>query len=162
MGKVMGTNGSRSARELYSGLRFLIEERGLTVADLARRVAAQGETVDARTLRRLADPDRPLKLVDTRVLDAVCRALGIDIGELLVFAPILGDELRRLPDERLRRLDALLDAHAEGELAPDERPELEALVAEADDLDFANTRRLVEHRELVRASIRPHAHSAAD
>lgn len=158
----MGANGSQSARELYSGLRFLIDERGLTIADLARRVAAQGETVDARTLRRLADPDRPLKLVDTRVLDAVCRALGIGIGDLLVFAPTLGTDLRRLPEERQRRLGALMDAHAEGELAPDQRLELEALVAEADDLDFANARRLVEHRELVRASNRPRSPSAAD
>ena len=55
-----------------------------------------------------------------------------------------------------------MDAHAEGELAPDQRRELEALVAEADDLDFANTRHLVEHPELVRASIRPRSHSAAD
>lgn len=158
----MGANGSQSARELYSGLRFLIEERGLTIADLARRVAAQGEPVDARTLRRLADPDRSLKLVDTRVLDAVCRALGIGIGDLLVFAPTLGADLRRLPEEQQRRLHALMDAHSEGELAPDQRLELEALVAEADDLDFTNARRLVEHRELVRASVRPRSHSAAD
>jgi len=39
---------------------------------------------------------------------------------------------------------------------------LEALVAEASDLDFANTRRLVEHRERVRATIRLRLHSAAD
>lgn len=158
----MGTNGSRSARDLYSGLRFLIEEQGLTVADLARRLTAQGEAVDARTLRRLADPDRALKLVDTRVLEAVCRVLGIDIGDLLVFAPALGTDLRRLPEERQHRLNALMDAHAEGELAPGERRELEALVAEADDLDFANARRLAEHRELMRASVRPRSHSAAD
>lgn len=56
----------------------------------------------------------------------------------------------------------LMDAHADDELAPDRRLELEALVAEADDLDFANARHLVEHRELVRASIRPRAHSAAN
>lgn len=158
----MGTNGSRSARDLYSGLRFLIEEQGLTVADLARRLTAQGEAVDARTLRRLADPDRALRLVDTRVLEAVCRVLGIDIGDLLVFAPTLGTDLRRLPEERQHRLNALMDAHAEGELAPGERRELEALVAEADDLDFANARRLAEHRDLMRASVSPRSHSAAD
>jgi anti-sigma factor RsiW len=55
-----------------------------------------------------------------------------------------------------------MDAHADGELAPDERWEMEALVAENDDLDFANTRRLVEHREAVRAGGCPRAHSAAD
>ena len=56
----------------------------------------------------------------------------------------------------------LLDAHAEGELSTNELHELETLVAAADDLDFANTRRLVEHRSQVRAAIRPREHSAAD
>lgn len=159
---MMGASDSGATRELYSGLRFLIEDRGFTVAGLARRIAAVGEAVDARTLRRLADPDRPLKQIDTRVLDAVCRALGLDLGDFLVFAPTFEADLRRLPEGQQRRLEALLHRHAEGELPPGERRELERLVAEADDLDFANTRRLVEHRERVRAGVRSSAHSAAD
>ena len=49
-----------------------------------------GRAGGCATLRRLIDPARPLRLVDTRVLDAVCRALGIGIGDLLVFAPTFG------------------------------------------------------------------------
>lgn len=149
-------------RERYSGLRFVLEERGLTVAALAARISAQGERVDARTLERFADPDRPLRQIDTRILDAVCRALGVERGDLLAFAPAVAPDLRRLPEARQRRLAALMDAHAEGTLPPDRAGELAALVAEADDLDFANTRRLVEHHERLRALARPRAHSAAD
>ena len=50
MKMVLGRTGSSSARELYSGLCFLLEERGLTLADLGQRVAALAEAVDARTL----------------------------------------------------------------------------------------------------------------
>src|SRR5436309_15082468 len=96
---VMGTNGSVSARELYSSLDFQLEEHHLTVVDLARRIAVAGETVDIRTLQRLADPDRPLRQIDTRVLEALCCTLGIEIGALRVFAPALGPDLQRFPAE---------------------------------------------------------------
>lgn len=158
----MGTDESGSAREMYSGLRFLLEERGIAVIDLTRRVTALGEAIDARTLQRLADPDRPLRQIDARILDAICRALGIELGDLLVFASSVGEYLQRLPEERQHRLDTLMDAHSDGDLAPGELRELEALVAEADDLDFANARRLVEHRERIGARVRSRVHSAAD
>ena len=158
----MAATGSPPASEMYSGLRFLLEERELTVADLASRVAGLGETVDPRTLQRLADPDRPLKQVDARVINTICRTLGVDIDALLVFTPSLAADLRRLPEERQRRLHALMDAHAEGELAPAALRELEALVVEADDIDFANTQRVVEHRDRVREVVLSRAHSLAD
>ena len=72
----MNTSRPQSARAMYSGLSFLLEEQGLTVADLARRAAALGEGADLRTLQRLADPERPIRQVDARILDLVCRALG--------------------------------------------------------------------------------------
>src|SRR5436305_271162 len=79
-------NGPQPARELYSALRFLLDERGLGVADLAGRIEGLGEAVDARTLNRLADPDRPIKQVDARVVDLICRALDVEIGRLFAFA----------------------------------------------------------------------------
>jgi len=147
---------------MYSGLRFLLEERNLTVADLARRIVALGEGADMRTPQRLADPERPLRQIDARILDLICRALGIEPGDLLVFAPALGADRLQLPEERQRRLTVLMDAHHEGTLNPGELRALEALVAEADDLDFSNTRRLVEHRERINARVRARSHSAAD
>lgn len=62
-GTAVATNRSQPVPEIYPGLRFLLDERGLTVADLARRVAELGAPVDARTPRRLPDPDRPLKTI---------------------------------------------------------------------------------------------------
>ena len=55
-----------------------------------------------------------------------------------------------------------MDAHHEGTLPPDELRELMSLVAEADDLDFSNLRRLVEHRAYLNARVRARHHSAAD
>lgn len=158
----MANNGESPGRTLYSGLRFLLQDRQLSIADLARRIASLGEGVDTRTLHRLADPTRPLRLVDTRILDAICRALSVDLDDFLVFAPDLDADLRCLPPDRQARLDALMDAHTEVGLAPAERRELEALAAEADDLNFANTQRLVAHHERMRAAIRSREHSAAD
>lgn len=158
----MGTDEAASARQMYSGLHFLLEERGIAVADLTRRVAALGEAIDARTLQRLADPDRPLRQIDARILDAVCRVLGIELGNLLVFAPAIHEKLHRLSEREQYRLNTLMDAHSEGILTPGELRELEALVAEADDLDFANARHLVGHRERISARVRSHAHNAAD
>jgi anti-sigma factor RsiW len=86
----------------------------------------------------------------------------VEIGELLVFAPALAATLHRLPEDQLRRLSVLMDAHADGELDPNELRELEALVAEADEIDFANAQRLVEHRDRVREAGLSHAPSAAD
>lgn len=146
----------------YSRLAFLLQERGLTADELYRHVRDLHEPIDLRTIQRLADPDRPLRHVDMRIMDALCRALEVEIGELLVFAPALAVTLRRLPEDRLRRLSALMDAHADRELDPGELRELETLVAEADEIDFANAQRLVEHRDRVREAGQSRAPSAAD
>lgn len=49
-----------------------------------------------------------------------------------------------LPVDQLQRLFQLMEAHSEGTLSASKLQELESLVAMADDLDFANTQRLVE------------------
>lgn len=158
----MVDNNEQPGRTLYSGLRFLLEDRQLSVADLAQRIVSLGEVVSGRTLQRLADPTRPLRLVDTRILDAICRALSIELGDFLIFAPDLDADLRRLPSDRQARLDALMDAHTEVGLTSGELRELESLAAEADDLNFANTQRLVAHHEWLRDAVRSREHSAAD
>jgi DNA-binding Xre family transcriptional regulator len=158
----MNGNGSPSARELYSGLRFVLEERNLTVADLAHRVAALGEPIDVRTLQRLADPDRPLKLVDARVVERVCRALGIDIGDFLALVEPLAPQLSTLPPGEQGRLDELMDRHSEGELHGPELDELRRLVEAVGESGIANAQRLLEHRERVRGAVAVRQHSAAD
>lgn len=150
------------ARELYSGLHFLLEERGMTAADLSLRARALGEPVDARTLTRLAAPDHPLKQVDSRVVDVVCRALDIDLGGLLVFSQPLAPLLQDMPADRQRRLTELMERHTEGRLPPDELAELRALVEEAGRIEIDNLRQLVAHRERLREAVATRQRSAAD
>lgn len=153
---------SAPARELYSGLRFLLEERHLTVTELAHRVAALGAAVGARPLRRLTDPDRPLKRVDARVVERVCRALGIGPGDFLVLVEPLPPRLGTLPSEKRARLDELMDRHSEGELHGPELDELRRLVEVVSESGITNTRRLLDHRERVREAVVVRQHSAAD
>lgn len=147
---------------MYSSLRFLLEERGLTVGELARRIAEFGGAVDARTLQRLTDPDRTLRQVDARVLDLVCRALGVALGDFLVFAEPLAPRLRRLSPTEQARLDELLDRHGEEELRGRELEELRRLVAEVGEIGIANARQMIEHRERVREAAVARRHTAAD
>lgn len=149
-------------REAYSRLAFLLEERELTRAALWQRVREQGDSIDMKTLTRLAYPDRPVKLLDTRVADAICRALGIDMGDLLVFVDAAPFRLATLSAERQQRLDALLERNAEGRIAPDEREELRALVEETGRLGLTNARTLAEHRRRVRDAGAARRHTAAD
>src|SRR5207245_1606331 len=82
-----GPSGGRGAmQEAYSRLQYLLEERGLTRAELQRRIADRERTLNVKTLYRLADPDRPLERIDLRTAGAVCRALGVTLGDLVVFA----------------------------------------------------------------------------
>ena len=50
--------------------------------------------------------------------------------------------LQRFPVAKQRRLDALLEKNSEGTITPRERTQLEALVAEAEQLMVANGKRL--------------------
>lgn len=149
-------------REAYSRLAFLLEERDLTRAGLWQRVREQGDSIDMKTLNRLADPDRPVKLLDTRVAGAVCRALGVDMSELLVFVDAPPPRLATLAADRQQRLDALLERNAEGQIAPEEYEELRALVEESSLLGLTNAQTLVEHRRRVRDAGTARRHTAAD
>jgi DNA-binding Xre family transcriptional regulator len=149
-------------REAYSRLNFLLEERQLNPAELRRRIVTQGDAVDVKTIGRLLDPDRPIKLIETRVADAVCRALGIQIGDLLAFVEPLAPQLASLSAEKQRRLHELMDRHTEEELAGPERAELAALVVQQGEIGLLNAQRILAHRERVRERRSARQHSAAD
>ena len=134
----------------YSRLKLLLDERSLSQADLRRRVAEEERAFNVKTLYRLADPDRPLERVDLRVVGAVCRALGVGIGDLIVFAEQDTTTLRELPESKQRRLDELMLGHNEGRLAGDELEELRALLSEAEGIARSNARRLAGHRRHLR------------
>lgn len=150
------------ARELYSGLAFLLEDRGLTPADLVGRIRALGQTVDARTLQRLLDPDRPIKQFNSRVVELVCRALGVGLGDFLVYTEPLAPRLAALPQPERQRLDALMDRHGEADLRGHDLLELRRLVDEDWEVGRQNARCMLEHRERIREGVAPRRHSAAD
>ena len=52
--------------------------------------------------------------------------------------------LKRFPAAKQRRLDALLEKNSEGTITPGERAALEGLVAEAEQLMVANSKRLAD------------------
>ena len=147
--------------EAYSRLKSLLEERSLTRAELQRRITAQERTFNVKTLYRLADPDRPLERVDLRVVGAVCRILGVGLGDLIVFAEPERVTLRALPDAKQRRLDELMDGHNEGRLASHEVEELRGLVDEAEEIARSNARRLAEHRRSLRRAATAGQHATA-
>lgn len=148
--------------ESYSRLKFILADRGHSLVELQRLLTAMGEAFDERTLARLNDPDRPVKHVQMRIAGAICMALGVELGELFVFAPALGDILQRFPAEKQARLHELMDQHSEGQLDPRLLPELQLLVDEANDLELMNLKRLVEHRERLESPSTARAHVAAD
>jgi DNA-binding Xre family transcriptional regulator len=151
----------RQSRAAYSRLKFLLDERRMTRAELQRRIAAEEHVINVKTLYRLADPDRPLERIDLRTAGAVCRALGVGLGDLVIFAEPAAATLRTLPDSQQRRLDALMQRHNEGQLGPSEVEELRRLVEEAEEIARSNARRLAEHRRLLRKSTAPRRPAAA-
>ena len=84
-------------RDAYSRLSCILAEQRLTLAALRARLREQGDPLNGKTLARLTDPDRPIKQVETRVADALCRALSVNLAELIAFAPSLTVTLQALP-----------------------------------------------------------------
>jgi len=133
-------------QEAWSRLKFLLDQRHLTTADLVRRVSDQGDRVNAKSLYRLADPEEPLEKVDMRVIGAICQALHVGVGDLLTFdEPVVIEEYSA---SKQARMDALLARHKGGDapLSSEERAELHALVAEAETVALGNARRLANRR----------------
>ena len=135
----------------YSRLKFLLDERSLTPADLDRCLGERGHAFSIKTLARLADPDRSVARIDLRAIGAICRLLGVGLDDLIVFAEADQTVLRSLPESEQQRLDRLMAGHNEGQLSSTEEGELRALVAEAEELARSNARRLVEHRRMITA-----------
>jgi DNA-binding Xre family transcriptional regulator len=149
-------------REAYSRLSVLLEERGLSVDDLASRLRTACDLASSATLRQLADPDRPLSALDLRVAGAICHSLAIELNDLIAFLEPLRPQLQLLSVGQQARLDDLMDRHSEKNLHGKELAELQRLVAEVEQNDLYNAQRLVEHRARLRAGRTARESDAAD
>jgi len=118
--------------EAFSRLKAILDEKGLSAADVVRRIAEQGDRINPKSVYRLVDPEEPLEKVDMRVIGAICQALDVGIGDVLTFdEPTIIEEM---PAPRQARMDELMGRHKAGAqpLSDAEIAELRRLVDEAE------------------------------
>jgi DNA-binding Xre family transcriptional regulator len=132
--------------EAFSRLKSVLDQKGLTTADLVRRISEQGDRINPKSVYRLADPEEPLEKVDMRVVGAICHALEVGIGELLTFEEPTGIE--QFSSAKQERMNTLLarDSGGQPSLSAAELEELQALVEEAEAMARRNARRLANRR----------------
>lgn len=143
-------------QEAFSRLKILLTERGMSAADLVRKIAQQGDRVNAKSVYRLADPEEPLEKVDMRVVSAVCQALSVALGDILTFEePTIIEEIGQAKQVRMDELMARHNAD-EKSLKPAELQELRQLIEEAEEIAKGNARRLANRRRrLLRSAGKP-------
>jgi DNA-binding Xre family transcriptional regulator len=151
-------------QEAYSRLKSVLDAKGLTAADLVRRIADQGDRVNAKSVYRLADPAETLEKVDMRVIAAICQALDIGIGDILTFEePTI---IEQFSPAKQARMDQLLARHQSSGAEPltsDELTELRSLVDEAETIARSNARRLASRkRKLLRTANRSQKRGNSD
>lgn len=148
-----------NAPEAYSRLRAVLADRNVTVFHLHRQLSSAGFPVNIKSLYRLAS-DEPLQKVDLRVAGAVCRACGVEIGDLITFEKPRA-KLHRFDPKSQARLDALMDKNNDGRLSAREKKEFAALAADAHRLSMENARILLAERRRSKSPRRPPAKSRA-
>ena len=127
---------------VYPRLDELLRERGLTVAELERRIERQfGMRVDPKTLYRLTHTD-PVQRADLEIAGAVATILGVGLDDIfdVLATPtrgLPGEEAPLLLPEQSRRMSELFDRQDHVGLTPAEQAELDGLVDE-------NSRRIHE------------------
>ncbi len=119
---------------VYPRLAELLKERGLTVAELGRRIKERfGLGVNAKTLYRLTQA-APVQRADLEVAGATVAILGIGLDDLFTIEahPYNRDseaEVSILEPEDSRRMAELVDRQAHELLTDTEWEALETLVA---------------------------------
>jgi DNA-binding Xre family transcriptional regulator len=143
-------------QEAFSRLKSVLDSKGLTPAELLRRIIEQGDRVNAKSVYRLADPEETLEKVDMRVIAAICQALDVGIGDLLTFdEPTI---IEQFSVAKQTRMDSLMGRHQSSQSEPlsdQELLELRSLVDEAELIAKGNARRLANRkRRLMRTGPR--------
>jgi hypothetical protein len=137
--------------QAFSQLKRVLDERGMSVPELHRRLEQEGLSVNVRSLYRLVQDDRPLERLNLRVAGLICRVCEVPLSRLITFeSEAVG--LRRLSAAKQRRLDELMAGHNEGRLTAAQRKELQGLVRETEQIALDNARRLASRRRALSAS----------
>jgi DNA-binding Xre family transcriptional regulator len=135
---------SGSKHEAWSTLRTLLAEKNLTVIDLHEKLRDQGFGVNKKSLYRLAT-SRPVQKIDTAIARAVCKALGVGLGDLIQFQKPRF-ELQRLNPRSEKELDRLMDKNNGGKLTEKERARFKTLLDEVRKITFYNSKMLVDQK----------------
>jgi len=137
--------------QAFSRLKGVLDERGMSVPDLWRRLQQQGVNIHLKSLYRLVKDNQPLERLNLRVAGTICQVCEVPLSELIAFE-MTESRLRRLPAAKQRRLDSLMTGHNEGRLTPAERQELQGLVRESEEIALCNARKLARQRQSLPAS----------
>jgi hypothetical protein len=137
--------------QAFSQLKHVLDERGMSVPDLQRRLQRRGLSVKLKSLYRLVQDDQPLERLNLRVAGMICQVCAVPLSRLIAFE-VTKARLRRLPAAKQQRLDALMSGNNEGRLTPAELKELQGLVREAEAIALHNARKLAGERRAVSAS----------
>lgn len=133
----------------YSRLQSILDERGLSVPELQRRLSDRGVSVNIKSLYRLKDSHQPLQRLDLNVAGAICEVCEVDLGALVGFER-LGGRLQQLTRAKQRRLDELMDRNNDGQLSKAERGELRELVQETHEITLRNARLLANQQRSMK------------
>jgi hypothetical protein len=137
--------------QAFSQLKRVLDERGMSVPDLRRRLEQQGLRINLKSLYRLVNDNQPLERLNLRIAGMICQVCEVPLSRLITFE-ITESRLRRLSVAKQRRLDALMTGNNEGRLTPGERQELQGLVREAEEITLSNARKLARQRRSLSAS----------
>jgi hypothetical protein len=135
----------------FSQLKRVLDERGMSVPDLHRRLEQQGSSVNLKSLYRLVKDDQPLERLNLRVAGLICQVCEVPLSRLIAFE-MEDVRLRRLSAAKQLRLDELMADNNEGRLTPAQSKELQGLVRETEEIALNNARRLASRRRSFSAS----------
>src|SRR5262249_13697876 len=127
--------------QAFSQLKRVLDERGMSVPDLRRRLEQQGLSINLKSLYRLVKDDQPLERLNLRIAGMICRVCEVPLSQLITFEMTDG-RLRHLSAAKQQRLDALMTGNNEGRLTPADRQELQGLVRAAEEIALSNARKL--------------------
>ena len=139
------THMSGNLPEAYSRLPVVLAKMNTTVFQLHRRLEESGFAVNIKSLYRLAS-EEPIQKIDLRIAAAICRACGVDLGELITLEkPRM--QLGRLDAGTEARLEELMAKNNNEKLTASERKEFGQLAERAHRLSLENARVLLAEQK---------------
>jgi hypothetical protein len=137
--------------QAFSQLKRVLDERGMSVPELRRRLKQQGLSVNLKSLYRLVKDEEPLERLNLRVAGMICQVCDVPLSGLIAFE-MSEARIRRLSAAKQQRLDGLMVGNNEGRLTSTEYKELQALVREAEEISLGNARSLASRRRALSSS----------